>query len=177
MISPTHREEHVKSIAPEKDIQFARHHRPGYGRVGNKKHMLVWCADEFDLVQGAYRTVRAVTACDPFRLDLTRRAVRLLERGRYLLGALREGDKLGAPLHVHPPRSQGFFEQPLVIVLTQDENKGVWTQIASDVTERYTCSSSPLDPHVRGSSTHAQLERTLDNSEMRVDLKGACLHA
>ena len=53
--------------------------------------------------------------------------------------------------------------------------KGV--QIASNVAEWYACSSSPLDPHVRGSSPHAQLERTLDNSEMRVDLKGACLHA
>ncbi len=93
-----------------------------------------------------------------------------------MFGGLFKANELRVPLHVHAPLAQGFSEQPLVVVLTQDQKKRIRTQITPDVTERYACSASPFDPHVCAGRARAQLEGTLDNPEVGVDLEGARLH-
>ena len=76
-----------------------------------------------------------------------------------------------------PVAAQRLPEQPLVVVLTQDQEKRIRTQIAPDVAERHAGGAPPFCPHVRAGSARAQLERSLDDSEVSVDLEGARLHA
>src|SRR5438093_783761 len=86
------------------------------------------------------RAARAVATGDPIGLDLQHRTVCLFERCPDVLGGLYQVNQLSVPLHVHSPVAQGFSEQPLVLVLTQDQQKRIRTQILPDVTERDACS-------------------------------------
>ena len=107
VIGPAHREEQVKPVAPEIDVELVRHHGPGRLGIGDEEHVLVGRARKPDAVQLAHRAVRAVAAGDLRGRELPGRAVRLLERGRDVAGLLLEGDELGVPLHGDAPARAG----------------------------------------------------------------------
>src|SRR5256886_9681379 len=124
VIGAAHREEQVKSFAPEIDVELVRHHRTRDSRIGDEENMLVGRALECDRAQLTHGAARAVAACDPRDRDLLDRAVRLLERRLDVTGILREADQLRAPLHGHALLAEGVAQQPFVIVLPRIRRKG-----------------------------------------------------
>ena len=77
----------------------------------------------------------------------------------------------------HALVAQRLAQQPLVVVLAQDQEEGIGTQLAPDVTQRDARGPPALRPHVGAGRALAELERPLDDAEMRVDLERAGLHA
>ncbi len=139
VIRAAHREEEMKAVAPEVDVELVRHHRAGDDGVGDEEDVLVGRPGEVDPGQVAHRAVRAVAAGDPLCLDLPHRAVREFELRGYARGSLRQVDQLGVPFHADAPAAEGLSEQPLVVVLAEDQEKGIRAQIAPDVAEGDAC--------------------------------------
>ena len=177
VIRAAHREEEMEAVAPEIDVELVRRHRAGDDGVGDEEHVLVRRPGELDPGQVAHRAVRAVASGDPLRLDFLDRAVRALELRGDALGRLCELDELGVPLHVDAPAAEGFSEQPLVVVLAEDQEKGIRAEIAPDVAEGDARRPRPSGPEIRARGALAQLERSLDDPQVGVDLEGAGLYA
>ena len=74
------------------------------------------------------------------------------------------------------PVAKSLAQQAFVLVLAQDQEKGIRTQIAPDVTHGDPRRPPPMRPHVGAGRTFAELERLLDDAEVRVDLERAGLH-
>lgn len=54
--------------------------------------------------------------------------------GVHLVGRLHKGDELGVPVHCHALIAQALPEEALAVVLSEDEDKGIGTQIVVDNT-------------------------------------------
>ena len=103
-------------------------------RIRDEEHMLVRRAFERDAAQLTHGAARAVASPDPPGRDFVDGAVRVLERCRDVPGILRQADQLRVPLHGHAPVAEGVAQQPFVVVLAEDQEKGIRAQIAPDVT-------------------------------------------
>ena len=80
MILAAHREQQVKPVAPEIDVDLVRHHRARHLDIGDEEHVLVRRAGKCDAVELAHGAARAVAAADPGRADRLAAAVGQLER-------------------------------------------------------------------------------------------------
>ena len=96
--------------------------------------MLVGRALKCDPAQLAHGAARAVASCDPRDRHLLDRAVRLLERRLDVTGILCEADELRAPIHRHALLTEDVAQQAFVVVLAQDQEKGIRAEITPDVT-------------------------------------------
>jgi hypothetical protein len=82
------------------------------------------------------------------------------------IGFLRQADELRVPLYLRALPLQRLAQQPLVVVLTQDQDEGIRTQFPSNVPQRHARSPSSLRPHVGTGSALAEFERLLDDAEL-----------
>ena len=177
MIGPAHREQQVKAFAPQIDVELVGHHRPGHLDIGNEENVLVRCPLESNPVQFAHRAVRTVASCDPRGREFADRTVRGLEAGPDLTGILREADEFRVPLHGRAAIPQSIAEQTFVVILAKDQEKGIRAQIAPDVAQRNARCAPPLNPQIRARGALAEVERRLDDAELRIDLQSARLYA
>src|SRR5213083_448238 len=171
-----HREEQVKSVAPQVDVQLFRHHGPGRLGIGDEEHVLVRRAGKGDAGKLAYRAVPAVAARDIRGLDLAGGAIGLLERCDYATGFLGDAGELGVPLHRHAPVAQVVAHDPLVVVLAQHQDKGKRADALPDVAQRDARRPLSFRPHIGAVAAAAQLERTLRDPELGVDLERTRMH-
>src|SRR5690349_16013103 len=72
---------------------------------------------------------------------------------------------------------QGRSQEPLVVVLTENQKERIGTQLAPGVTEGHTRSPSPFDPDVATGPARTQVDRKFGQPEVGVDLERASLHA
>ena len=94
-----------------------------------------------------------------------------------LSARLLEGDELGVPLHRQSPVAELVAHDPLVVVLTQDENERIRSDEPAGVAERDVRHPAAFGPDIRARAALAELERAIDEAELRVDLQRARLHA
>ena len=121
--------------------------------------------------------MRAVASRDPRGRDLPDGAVRLSEPGDDPIRLLRQADELGVPLYRHAPVVQGLAQQSLVVVLAQDQEEGIRTEVPADVAQRDARRSPSPHPQVGAGRALAELERPPGDPEMGVDLERAGLDA
>src|SRR3989454_12454800 len=114
--------------------------------IGDEEHVLIGRALERDPTELAHRAARPIAAGEPGDPDLAFRTVRALERRRHVIGVLREADELGVPLYGEAAGAQRVSQQPLVVVLPQDEQVGIRADIPPDVPQRNTRGSPALCP-------------------------------
>ena len=177
MVGPAHREEQVEAVAPQVDVQLVRHHRPGDLRVGDEEDVLVGRAFEDDAVQVTHRAVCAVAAGHPGGADVGERAVGLFQGRHDADRLLLQPHQLNVPSHCHVPAAQRIAEQPLIVVLPQDQQKRERAQVAADVAQRHACRATTLCPQVGAAGALAEFERLLRDAQLRVDLQRARLYA
>jgi hypothetical protein len=72
--------------------------------------------------------------------------------------------------------AKGVAEQPLVVVLAENQRKGIATQLAPDVSQRKPRRAPPSRPHVGLGGAFAELECKLGDAELRTNLQRARLH-
>jgi hypothetical protein len=75
MVLAAHREEQMKSIAPQVDVHLVCDHASRRLGVGHEKHVLIGCSGERDAGALADEATRAVATCNPGGGELIRRAV------------------------------------------------------------------------------------------------------
>ncbi len=176
VVGAAHGEEQVEPVAPEIDIELARHHRAADPRIRDEEYVLVGRAGELDPAQAAHGAVGAVAAGGPGRPDDLQASVGLPERRRHLRRGLLQGDEFGVPARLHAEGPQVVAQQPFVVVLSEDEEEGIGTEVAPDIAERHARGAAAADPHVGTDRPRAQLEGPLGDAEARVDLERAGLH-
>jgi hypothetical protein len=164
----------MKTAFPEIHIEFAGHHRTGRQGIGDKKDVFVRRARKAYAVQAAHRTVGAVAAGQPVGPNRFEMAVLSLDRRGHVIRMLCKCDKFGIPLHVNPPAVECVSEQPLVVVLAQDQQVGVGAQIASHLSQRDARHLPALDPEIRAACLR-QCDRPLGNAH--VNKSPACVPA
>ena len=126
MVLAAHREQQMKAVAPEIDVELVGDHRPGHLDIGDEEHMLVGRARESDAVELAHGAARAVAAADPGRADRLAAAVRQLERRGDAVGAAARGRR--ARCSTRPPRRARAACSPmiaLIVVLAEDQDVGI----------------------------------------------------
>ena len=139
--------------------------------------MLVGRAREGDAVELAHGAARPVASADPRRADRLAAAIRQLERCGDPVGLLLEADQLGVPLDRQAEIAQLVAHDPLVVVLAEDEDVRIGRHEPPGLAQRDPRHLPPLRPHVCAGAALAELQRPLDDAELRVDLHGARLHA
>ena len=77
-----HREEQVKPVAPQIDIQFLRHHGTGRLGIGDEEHVLVGRARKRDAGELAHRAPGSIAPGDPRRHVAAVGAARHADPGR-----------------------------------------------------------------------------------------------
>src|SRR5439155_15347221 len=133
-------------------------------------------AGKGDAAELAHRAVPAVATRDIRGLDLVDGAVGPLERCGYLTGFLAEAGELGVPLHRHAPVAEVLAHDPLVVVLAEHQDEGKRAHALPDFAQRDARRPLSLRPHVGAVAAAAELERTLRDPELGVDLEGARMH-
>src|SRR5437773_654065 len=88
-----------------------------------------------------------------------------------------EAEELGIPLHRHAPVTKLVAHDPFVVILTEDENERIRSHALPRFAEGDTRHPSAFSPDVCARPALAELERPIDDAELRVDLQGARLHA
>ena len=91
VILAAHREQQMKSLAPQIDVDLVGDHAAGHLDVGDEEHVLVGRAREGDAAQLAHGAARAVASGDPGGAAISARAVGQLERRGDAVGLLRRG--------------------------------------------------------------------------------------
>ncbi len=177
MITPAHREEQVKSAAPQVHIEDVGGHRPRHLDIGDEEHVLVRRAFERDPAELAHAAASAIAPGQPGDPDLAFRTVRAVERRRHVIGVLREADQLGVPLHGEALVSKRLAQQTFVVVLPQDQQVGIRAHIPSDVSQRHACSPPPVCPQDGAVGFFAEGDCLVGDAQVRIDLERACLHA
>lgn len=100
----------------------------------------------------------------------------MLERRGNVRRFLREARELGIPPDGRAPVAEPVAHDPLVVVLAENENERVWTQRSPGLAQGYVGHLAPFRPKVCARAALAELERPLDDAELRVDLQRARLH-
>ena len=177
VVGPPHREEQVESPAPQVHVDLVRRHRSRHLRIGHEEHVLVGRALERDPAQIAHGAVRAVATRDPGGRDLPARAVLLIERGLDAIRLLRQGGELRVPLDGNASLTENLAKEPLVIVLSEDQEVRVRTQTLPDVAQQDVRRQAPSRPEVGADRALAEGDRLLGDAQMRIDLESARLHA
>ena len=95
---------------------------------------------------------------------------------RDAIGCLLEGDELGVPLHRHVPVAQLLPHDPFVIVLAENEDIRVRSYALACFAQRNPRSFPAFRPDVGARAVLAELEGTVDDPELGVDLERARLY-
>src|SRR5438552_13413456 len=119
MIGAAHREDQVKSAAPQIHVEHVGYHRARHLHIGDEEHVLIRGTLERDAAELAHAAARTVAPGEPRDCDLAACTVRVLERCGHAVGILHEADQLGAPLHAEAAGAQRLAQQPFVVVLSQ----------------------------------------------------------
>jgi hypothetical protein len=92
-----------------------------------------------------------------------------------MVRVLGEADELCVPLDVDTMLPKGVPEQALVVILAQDQEVGIGAQTLANVSYWNPCSAPPSRPDVRAHGALPELEGSLRDAEMGVDLEGPSL--
>ncbi len=118
-----------------------------------------------------------VASADPCGADLPVAAVGQLERCRDAVRLLLQADQLGVPLDRYAQVTKLFPHDHFVVVLAENEDVGIGRRVPPGFAERDAGHLPALRPHIRARAALAELQRPIDDAELRVDLQGAGLHA
>ena len=177
MVGAAHREEKVKPLPPQVDVELIGHHVAGRLDIGDEEHVLIRRAVECDARQAAHGAAGAVATGHPRGGNLAERSVRVLQRGRHRGVVLRQADQLGVPLHLQVPLGQVLAQDPFVVVLSENEEIGIGAHIAPDVAQGNTGGATSIRPEVGAGRAAAECECAIGDAKPGVDLEGAGLHA
>src|SRR5439155_25242493 len=109
--------------------------------------------------------------------DRAGRSIRALERDRDVAGLLFEADELRVPLDRHAPVGKPVAHDSFVVVLAEDENVRIRSHAPAGVAQRDVRHHPTFRPDVGAVPPLSELERALDDPELRVDFERARLHA
>ena len=175
VIGAAHRKEEMEASAPEIDVDLSGHHGSGHHRVGDIEDVLIRRALELDAVQLPHRAAGAVAAGEPGEGRLPNLPVRMPDPGDHAIAFLRQCDELGPPLDIQPVSPQRFAEETLVVVLSQDQDVRIRAHVASRLPERNPGHAAGAGPHLAARGGRAELQRTVGDLQVPVDLQGARL--
>jgi hypothetical protein len=100
----------------------------------------------------------------------------LLDGRRDAVRLLLERHQLRVPSHGDVPLPQVLAHDAFVVVLTEHQDVRERAQVLAHVVEWDTRLQPPVRPHVRAVAGATQLERSLRQPELRVDLERARVH-
>src|SRR5687767_11364757 len=99
VIPAFHREEKMKSIRQEIDVQFAWNHRSGCLGVSNEKHVFIGSAGKGYPAQFSHRAARAVAPAHPLGNNFLGTSVGELKHRLHIPRLLKKRDKLRSEEH------------------------------------------------------------------------------
>ncbi len=88
--------------------------------------------------------VRTVATRHPGHVDLLQPAVRSFQGRAHRAFCLLQRHKLCSPVHFLPTGVQPFAEQSLVVILPQDQQKGIGAKVAPDAPQGRPRGALPL---------------------------------
>ena len=183
VVLAAHREEQVKPLPPQVDVHFVRNHAPGRLRVGESgldDHRGWRHASSLGRDQGLGWYLPDWASCQLVEQQpggRHRRPIRGLERDGDVAGLLLEAHELGVPFDRHAPVGKPFAHEPFVVVLAEDQDVRVWSHAPAGVAQRDVRHLPTFRPDVGAVAPLSELERAVDDSELRVDLERARLYA
>ena len=172
-----HREDRQKVRGIERDVQFMVHRRTAADRVGDIEHVLVCATRKASIQYVAHARARAVAADEVRGLAALLRSVGLLQPRDYAVAAIFESGQLDGTLDRHAECRKPLDQEPLVLVLREDQHVRIAADPLAHRAERHAPHALSADPEIRSDERLTALDQRVGEIDLRVELECARLHA
>ncbi len=160
----------------ERDVQLLVEHRALGLDVGDVEQLDICAAREAGVQLAAHHRPGPVAAADVAGLADLLAAVGALQPGLDALRRLLEPEQLDGPLDLHVRRPEVLDQEPLVLVLGEDQDEGEGADPLADVADRQARGLLAPHPEIGRLHLEAEAHGLLGDAELAIEFQGPRLH-
>jgi hypothetical protein len=171
------RKDGKKIARVERSVELAVHRGAARGDVRDVEQMLIRTAWKSNRERLSHRGMRAVAARDVRRLTRFGRAIRSGQSCVHPTRDLLERHQLGRALDVDAGLAQAMDQQPLVLVLRENQCVGKRTDAGAYIPEHGACDVFAGRPEIDCTHWPSSGDDRVRDADLAVQFERACLHS